>query len=78
LAGQLHCDWYAGSFTEVSGTGGPVFFRYPLATSLNRRKFSMCPSKFEMRYMGYNITMSAPSRRQPSAAAASCQPDTAV
>jgi hypothetical protein len=34
-----------------------VFFHYPLAISLNRRKFSMCPSKFEMRYMGYNITM---------------------
>jgi hypothetical protein len=26
---------------EVSGTGVPVFSRYPLATSLNRRKVSM-------------------------------------
>jgi hypothetical protein len=35
---------------EVSGTGVRVFSRYPLATSLNRRKVSMGPSKFEMRY----------------------------
>src|SRR5262245_43323893 len=42
--------------------------RYPLATSLNCRNISMWPSKSQMRYMGYNITMSAPSRRQPSAA----------
>jgi hypothetical protein len=26
---------------EVSGTGVPVFSRYPLATSLNRRNVSM-------------------------------------